>query len=193
MAQNSERVQVANPSEWRGWLEENHGRDDGVWLVTFKKRTGDKYVSYDEVVETALCFGWIDSLPRKLDDDRTMLWLSPRQPGSSWSQRNKERLEKMVAAGLMTPAGFAKLEVAKQDGSWHALDDVDALNIPPDLAEALAAYDAAEQNFGAFPPSAKRGILEWIATAKKPETRAKRVAETARLAQDDVRANQWRG
>jgi uncharacterized protein YdeI (YjbR/CyaY-like superfamily) len=173
-------------------LEKNHARQGGIWLVTFKKHCGDKYVPYDDVVEEALCFGWIDSVTRKLDEDRTMLWLSPRKPGSGWSKLNKERVEKTIAAGLMTPAGLEKIEAAKQEGSWHALDAIEALEIPPDLEAALASYPSARQNFDAFPRSVKRGILEWIATAKRPQTRAKRVEETARLAEDNIRANQWR-
>ncbi|MCB0153188.1 MAG: YdeI/OmpD-associated family protein [Anaerolineae bacterium] len=192
MANNNQQVQIESRAEWRAWLEKNHSQPAGIWLVTFKKHCGEKYVSYDDIVEEALCFGWVDSLPRKLDADRSMLWLAPRKAGSNWSKLNKERVERMLAAGLMTPAGLAKIEGAKADGSWQALDAVEALEIPPDLADALAAYDAAGANFEAFPRSAKRGILEWISNAKRPETRAKRIAETARLAQDNIRANQWR-
>lgn len=192
MTNNEERVQVESRLEWRAWLEKNHQNESGVWLVIFKKHCGDKYVSYDDIVEEALCFGWVDSRPRKLDEDRSMLWLSPRKAGSGWSKLNKERVERMTAAGLMTPTGLAKIEAAKQDGSWTALDAIEALEIPPDLETALASYDSARQHFEAFPRSVKRSILEWIAAAKKPETRAKRVAETAHLAEDNIRANQWR-
>jgi uncharacterized protein YdeI (YjbR/CyaY-like superfamily) len=190
---NKERVQVESRQEWRQWLAENHTRTDGIWLVTFKKHCGDKYMSNDDIVEEALCFGWIDSLPRKLDDDRTMLWLAPRKPGSGWSKVNKERIERVMATGLMTPAGLEKIEAAKSDGSWSALDGVETLEVPPDLAAALAGFPSAPQNFAAFPRSARRGILEWILNAKRPETRAKRVEETARLAEENIRANQWRG
>ena len=189
--ENRERVQIENRSQWRTWLEQNHGRAEGVWLVTFKKHCGGKHVAYNDVVEEALCFGWIDSLPRKLDDERTMLWMAPRKPQSGWSKPNKERVARMMAAGLMTPAGLEKIETAKQDGSWNALDAVEELEIPPDLEAALALYDSARQHFDAFPRSVKRGILEWIAGARRPETRARRVAETARLAEDNIRANQW--
>lgn len=186
------RVQVESRGEWRAWLEQNHENDDGIWLVTFKKHCGDKYVSYDDIVEEAVCFGWIDSRPRKLDADRTMLWLSPRKAGSGWSKLNKERVEKMTAAGRMTPAGLEKIEAAKQDGSWRALDAIEALEVPPDLKAAFASYPSARQNFEAFPRSVKRGILEWIANATRPTTRTKRIEETARLAEDNIRANQWR-
>lgn len=171
---------------------DNHESAESIWLVTFKKTSGKPYVSYDVVVEEALCFGWIDSLPRKLDDERTMLLLSPRKPGSAWSKANKERVERMNAAGKMRPAGLRKIEEAKADGSWTFLDDVEALVVPDDLAAALAEYENAEKNFADFPPSTKRGILEWIKHAKRAETRSKRVRETAELASRNVRANQYR-
>jgi uncharacterized protein YdeI (YjbR/CyaY-like superfamily) len=189
---SAERVHIENRNEWRAWLEKNHERQGGIWLVTFKKHCADKYVPYDDIVEEALCFGWIDSVTRKLDGDRSMLWLSPRKPGSGWSKLNKERVERTIAAGLMTPAGLEKIDAAKQDGSWNALDAIEALEIPSDLDEALASYPSARGNFDAFPRSVRRGILEWIATAKRPQTRAKRIEETARLAEDNIRANQWR-
>lgn len=192
MNDNCDRIQIEHRQELRAWFAANYDRADGIWVVTFKKHCGDRYVSYDDVVEEALCFGWIDSLPRKLDCDRTMLWLAPRKSGSGWSKLNKERVEKLIAAEQMTPAGMAKIEAAKQDGSWSALDEIEALVIPDDLEAAFATYDAARQNFDAFPRSAKRGILEWIANAKRPATRAKRIEETARLAQENIRANQWR-
>lgn len=161
-------------------------------MISYKKTTGKPRVEYAESVEEALCFGWVDSKANKLDEERSMLWFAPRKSGSGWSRPNKERVERMTAAGLMMPAGLAKIEAAKQDGSWEILDAVEALTIPDDLAAALARYPHASVNFQQFPRSAKRGILEWIALAKKPETRAKRVEETARLAEENIRANQWR-
>ncbi len=179
-------------AEWRAWLEQHHGRAEGVWLVSYKQATDKPRVTYDEAVEEALCFGWVDSKGNKLDEERSMLWFAPRKLGSGWSRPNKERVERLIAAGLMTPAGMAKIEAAKADGSWSLLDAVENLEIPPDLAEALDAYPPAATNFAAFPPSAKRAILQWIVQAKTPATRAKRIAETARLAQENKRANQWR-
>jgi uncharacterized protein YdeI (YjbR/CyaY-like superfamily) len=177
---------------WRRWLAQNHTRPEGVWLISYKKGTGKPRLEYDEAVEEALCFGWIDSKGNKLDEERTMLWFAPRKTRTGWSKSNKARVAKLIAAGLMAPVGLAKIEAAKQDGSWNALDAIEALEIPPDLAAALAANPIAQQHFDAFPRSVKRGILEWIANAKKAETRAKRVEETARLAADNIRANQWR-
>ena len=192
MAKNFPKVQVESREEWRAWLEANHESAESIWLVTFKKASGKPHVSYDAVVEEALCFGWIDSLPRKLDEERTMLLLSPRKPGSAWSKVNKERVERMIAAGKMRPAGLRKIEQSKADGSWTFLDDVDALVVPDDLAAALREYENAGENFAAFPRSSKRGILEWIKQAKRTETRDKRVRETAKLASSNIRANQYR-
>jgi len=186
-------VHPLSRSEWRSWLTENHLRIQGVWFVSFKKGTGKPRVEYEESVEEALCFGWIDSKPNKLDDERSMLWFAPRKPRTGWSRPNKERVDRLLMAGLMHPTGLSKIEQAKADGSWASLDAIEELQLPADLAGALALYPPAEQYFLAFPRSVKRGILEWIHTAKKPGTRAARIAETARLASVNERANQWRG
>jgi uncharacterized protein YdeI (YjbR/CyaY-like superfamily) len=177
---------------WREWLQENHTRQEGVWLISYKQAAGKPHISYDEAVEEALCFGWIDATANKLDDERTMLWFAPRKARTGWSALNKRRIETLLAAGLITPAGLAKIEAAKQDGSWSKLDAVEALEIPPDLQAALDANPTARDYFNAFPRSAKRAILVWLVDAKRAETRAKRVAETVRLAAENVRANQPR-
>jgi uncharacterized protein YdeI (YjbR/CyaY-like superfamily) len=162
--------------------------------VTWKKHVAEKHVDAAAVAEEALCVGWIDSLPRALDGDRTMLLVTPRRPKSAWSAVNKQRVARLVAEGAMTAAGLAVVEAAKRSGTWEALDAVEALTLPDDLlARFEAATPAARTNFDAFPRSAKRGILEWIQNAKKPETRAKRVEETVTQAEVNVRANQWRG
>ncbi len=162
-------------------------------MIFYKKATGKPFVSYDDAVEEALCFGWVDSKPNKFDAERSMLWFAPRKGGSGWSKPNKDRVERMTAAGLMTLAGLAKVNAAKEDGTWTMLDAVEALEIPSDLANALKLYPGAKENFEAFPRSAKRGILEWILQAKRAETRTKRIEETARLASENIRANQWKG
>ena len=185
-------VHPKSRADWRKWLEENHKRNEGVWLVSYKKATGKQSFDYEESVEEALCFGWIDSKGNKLDDERTMLWFSPRKAGSKWANPNKERVAKLMKAGLMAPAGLAKVEAAKKDGTWNALDGVEALEIPPDLAKALSKNKTAKEYFEAFPRSVKRAILEWILNAKKSETRAKRIEETVTLAEKNIRANQWR-
>jgi uncharacterized protein YdeI (YjbR/CyaY-like superfamily) len=179
-------------AEWRSWLTANHQQPAGIWLISYKKATGKLAFDYDAAVEAALCFGWIDSKPNKLDADRTMLWFAPRKPGTGWSKPNKIRIERAIVEGRMTAAGMAKIEAAKRDGSWAKLDAVENLEIPDDLAVALAAHPPAADNFAAFPRSAKRGILEWILNAKTPPTREKRILETATLAAENIRANQWR-
>ncbi|MBD2109715.1 YdeI/OmpD-associated family protein [Nodosilinea sp. FACHB-13] len=184
-------IQVESRAEWREWLATNHSRTEGLWLITYKKRSGKPHVSYDEVVEEALCFGWIDSKGNKLDDERTMLWMTPRQPGTGWSALNKKRIAALSEAGLMMPPGLAKIEAAKRDGSWELLDPIERLEVPADLATALAENGLARANFEAFPRSAKRGILEWIASAKRAETRDRRIAETVELAAQNLRANSW--
>lgn len=189
----SNAVHPLSRQEWRDWLQENHARCPGIWLVSFKKGTGQPRFEYEEAVEEALCFGWIDSKPNKLDETRSLLWFAPRKARTGWSRPNKERVGRLVRAGLMHPAGMLKIEQAKADGSWTSLDAIEDLQLPADLVAALVAYPPAESNFAAFPRSAKRGILEWIHTAKRQETRAARIAETARLAQVNKRANQWRG
>lgn len=177
---------------WRQWLEENHTRAEGVWLVSYKKATGKPRIEYEALVEEAICFGWIDSKVNKLDEERSLLWFAPRKRKTGWSRPNKERVERLLAAGLMLPAGLAKVEQAKVDGSWNSLDRVEELEVPAELRVALDSLPGAADCFAAFPRSVKRSILEWILVAKKPETRAKRIDETARLASQNIRANQWR-
>lgn len=178
--------------EWREWLEKNHGQSSGIWLVTYKKHTGKPTVSYNDAVEEALCFGWIDSKPQKLDDERTMLLYTPRKPKSVWSRPNKIRIEKLMEQGLMAEAGLLKIEAAKADGSWTLLDAIEDLVVPPDLQAALNANPPAAQYWDAFGISVKKGILWWIESAKRTETRQKRVEETVALAAENKKANQWR-
>ena len=187
--ENFERVAIESPGDLRRWLAEHHPQEESVWLVTYKKHTGSRYLPYDAIVEEALCFGWIDSLPRKLDSDRTMLLLSPRRPKSPWSKLNKDRVTKMLDQGLMTPAGQTKIDQAKADGSWTFLDDVEALIIPDDLAAALEANPTAKSYFEAFSPSSKKGILQWIKSAKQAKTREKRIKKTVDLAAENIKAN----
>ena len=187
-----DQVQPASVAEWRAWLERHHDRGRGVWLVTWKTGSGGPQVGYVESVEQALCFGWVDSTARTLDAQRSMLWFAPRKRGSGWARTNKERVGRLVGAGLMAPAGLAMVEAAQADGSWSLLDDVEDLVVPDDLAAALAACPPAREHWDAFPPSARRALLAWIVQAKRPETRARRVAQTAAKARTNERANEWR-
>ena len=187
-----ERVQPEGVAGWARWLEENYEREDGIWLVYWKKHTGKAELSYEEAVTEALRFGWIDSKGNKLDDERTMLWFSPRRKGSAWSGPNKKRIARLESEGRMEAAGIRMLEEAKSDGSWSRLDEVEKGTVPDDLAAAFDEHAGSREQWDDFPPSARRGILEWIVQAKRDATRAKRVQETARLAARGERANQWR-
>lgn len=183
-----EQIQVESRQALRDWLADNHTRTQSVWLIRYKKATPDKYLPYEAVVQELLCWGWIDSLPRKLDDLRTMLLISPRKKGSPWSRVNKRHIEAIVAAGQMTEFGSAKIDAAKADGSWHVYDEIEALVIPPDLAVALDSVPDARANFDNFPDSSKKGILWWIKSAKREATRANRIETTAVKASQNIRA-----
>lgn len=183
------QAQPSSRAEWRQWLATHHASAPGVWLVYFKKASGQPSVTYPEAVEEALCFGWIDSHPRKLDADRSQLLFTPRKPKSGWSKVNKERLERLEAAGQLRPAGLAAIARARQNGAWESLDAAEAGLVPGDLAAALAADEAATRSFAAFSPSARKGVLTWVLGARQPETRARRVAETVRMAALGKRAN----
>lgn len=183
-----ERVEITSRSQWRGWLEANHTQADWIWLVTYKKSARpDLHVPWTDVVQEAICFGWIDSQAAKLDDERSMVRLSPRKPGSAWSAINKAHVADLSERGLITDAGWATIEAAKQDGSWEFLDDVEAGIIPDDLAAAFDAMPGSRERFESFPRSTTRATLEWIKQAKRPQTRAGRIDETVRKSLGSVR------
>jgi uncharacterized protein YdeI (YjbR/CyaY-like superfamily) len=150
--------------------------------VFWRKGSGRTGLTYDEAVEEALCFGWIDGRAGKLDDRRTMIWFSPRKRGSGWARTNKVRVERLLAEGLMAAPGLALIEEARRDGSWTRLDAVEDLAVPDDLAAAFAGQPGSRERWDGFPRSVRRAALEWIVQAKRPETRARRVTETARMA-----------
>jgi uncharacterized protein YdeI (YjbR/CyaY-like superfamily) len=189
---SAERVPVDSRADLRAWFARNHARPDGVWLVTWRATGGHPAPSYDDVVCECLAVGWVDSITRALDDDRTMLYPAPRKPRSGWSRPNKERVARLEADGLMTEAGRRVVDAARADGSWSLLDEVEDLHVPADLAAAFEARPGAREHWDAFPRSVRRGILEWIVQARRPETRARRVTETADRAAVGERANQWR-
>jgi uncharacterized protein YdeI (YjbR/CyaY-like superfamily) len=186
------RVEVTSREQWRAWLAEHHAELPGIWLVTHKKSAGPQHVPYADVVEEALCFGWVDSKGLGLDEQRSMLLMTPRKRGSGWSRPNKERIERLTADGRIEPAGQAVIDRAREDGSWTALDAVENLEEPPDLVAALDADPDARRHWDAFPRSAKRAALDRIRLAKRPETRARRIAETAGSAARGERTDQWR-
>jgi uncharacterized protein YdeI (YjbR/CyaY-like superfamily) len=179
------QIHPTSRAVWRAWLTANHDSAQGVRLVLGTKASGSQPLSLDDAVEEAICFGWIDSKLIPLDDHRSSLLFTPRRRGGKWSQANKDRAESLLARGLMTDAGLSAVTAAQQDGSWSALDDVDELRIPEDLARALADNPEAHRNFDRFTASAQKATLWWVKSAKRSETRAQRIAESVRLAADN--------
>jgi uncharacterized protein YdeI (YjbR/CyaY-like superfamily) len=159
---------------WRAWLEHHHG-SKGVWVASWRKAAGKPAVPYEDLVEEALCFGWIDSTVNTLDDERGLQLMTPRKPKSSWTRLNRERVARLEAEGRMTDAGRAAVAVAQANGYWTLMDSVEDLVEPDDLAAALDAAPAARAAWDAFPPSARKQMLWSIVTAAKPETRAARI------------------
>jgi uncharacterized protein YdeI (YjbR/CyaY-like superfamily) len=168
--------------EWRAWLEKNHAVSGGIWLVYYKKHTGKPRVAYDDAVEEALCFGWIDSLVKKLDENRFCQKFTPRNEKSEWSDLNKQRAQKMIREGLMTEAGLLKIRAAKKSGRWDKkpVRPV-ALELPEEFEKALKSNKLARKHFEKLPPSYKRHYIGWIASARRPETRERRMREALLL------------
>lgn len=185
-----ETFEPADRKAWRAWLRKHHASSPGIWLV-YTKGAG-RNLAYAAAVEEALCFGWVDSRPNLIDATRYKQLFSPRQPTSAWSKINKERVARLIEAGLMTAAGLARVEAARANGAWSHLDAVEELEMPADFARALKLNPAARKNFEAFSRSSRKIILGWIHTAKKPETRARRVAEAVALAEKGIKANHYR-
>ena len=176
-------------AEWRGWLTRHHDDTDGVWLAGWKRASGRIPLDYGRIVEEALCFGWIDSVTNTLEDGRHAQLLTPRRRGSGWSPSNKERVERLIADGRMTPAGLRAIETARADGSWSMMDAAEALIEPPELASALDANPEARRHWDAFPRSPRRALIWWVMSAKRPETRERRVSTIVTEAGQGRRAN----
>jgi uncharacterized protein YdeI (YjbR/CyaY-like superfamily) len=176
-------------AEWRDWLSRHHADTDGVWLAGWTRSSGKASLEYGQVVEEALCFGWIDGLVNKLDDGRLAQLLTPRRRGSGWSQSNKERIERLLADGRMTEAGMRVIDAAKADGSWSLLDASEALIEPEELKVALNANPEARRQWDAFPKSPRKALIFWVTSAKRPETRQRRVTTIVDEAARGRRAN----
>lgn len=173
-----ETFQAIDRKEWREWLQKNHYAKKGIWLIYYKVKSGKPSVRYSEAVKEALCFGWIDSKVKSLDEERYMQIFTPRKQKSVWSKLNKQYIDELIEQGLMTEAGLAKIEAAKQDGSWKLLDAIEELIIPTDLKQALEINETANRYFKTFSKSSKKNILFWIESAKRPETRLNRIEQT---------------
>ena len=180
---------VETQEEWREWLRQNHGDSAGVWLVSWKKAAGKPFVPYSDTVDEALCYGWVDSRVNTLDDQRAMRLFTRRNPKSPWSRINKDKAVRLMRTGRMAESGASIVAAAQSNGAWTIYDEIEDLVVPPDLAAALSANETAQTRFENFPPSSKKNILWWIKSARKPETRAARVAKTAELAAQNRMAN----
>ena len=181
-------VHADDRETWAAWLEANHATARGAWLVTWRARSGRVGLDYDAAVEEALRFGWVDGTAGRYDDERGRLYFAPRRPRSVWAATNKARVERLTAEGRMEPAGLAAVERAKANGSWEVLDSVERLKVPDDLARALDARAPAAANFAAFPPSTRKQLLGWVATAVRPATRRTRIAKVAAAAERNERS-----
>jgi len=184
--ENFEKVEVQSATQLRDWLFINHTQKESIWLVTFKKHIADKYISISEVLDELLCFGWIDGIRRKLDEEKTMQLISPRQT-QHWAQTYKVRFAKLEKKGLVADAGKASVTKSKENGSWNFMYDVDALIKPPDFIKCLEENHPAMVHFDKFGASSQRFILRWIKLSKTPETRAKRIKHASELAAKNLK------
>lgn len=175
---SAEEIESYCPSdqqEWRNWLQQNHIEQQSVWLILYKTNSVKFNLSWSDAVDEALCFGWIDSTRRPIDEEKFIQFFSQRKPKSNWSRINKEKIDRLMAEGKMTKAGISSIQVAKENGSWTFLDDIEDLVIPPDLAAELSAHSVANDFYQNLSNSIKKQILYWLASAKKEETRSKRL------------------
>ena len=175
---DAERVEPSSAAEWGEWLAEHHARGSGVWLVS-ARRDAEKAFSYEESVLEALRFGWVDSTQRPVDEARSMMWFSPRRPQSLWTRPNRERIARLESEGRLEPAGRAAVEAARAAGTWDLLEPAEDGIVPEDLDAAFDRHPGSREHFDAFSPSARKAILSWIITAKRDQTRADRIEQTA--------------
>ena len=172
-------VYVSTKAEWREWLEKNHQSEQSIWLVCNTKKSNLPMIYWTELVDEALCFGWIDSTRKTIDENSFMQLFSRRKPNSTWSKINKEKVEKLIENNLMRKAGLDCIRIAQENGSWNILDSVEGLEIPEDLNEAFKMYSGSQAYFESLSKSVKKMLLQWIVLAKRPETRQKRIDEIA--------------
>lgn len=189
---NEETYYPKSRSDWRKWLVKNHEIKQSVWLLFYSRKSDKNSVIWSDAVDEALCFGWIDSKKQKIDEFSYRQYYSKRKPDSTWSKINKEKVEQLVENGLMTKSGLKSIEVAKQNGSWTILDNIEELIIPKDLKKALESYKNAFEYFDSQSKSCKKMLLYWVASAKRPETRQKRIEEIAELASIGQNPKQFR-
>lgn len=172
----------ANRKKWRQWLQKNHDRKTAIWVLFYKKSTGKPTVTWSDAVDEALCFGWIDSTRRTIDEECFIQFFTRRKAKSLWSKINKDKVKRLTEEGLMQAAGLAAVAIAKKNGSWKALNAVERLHIPSDLMHAFKTQPNAKSFFSKCSRSLKKQILHWITFAKREDTRKKRIAELVLLA-----------
>ncbi|QNK64870.1 YdeI/OmpD-associated family protein [Pedobacter sp. PAMC26386] len=172
----------ASQKEWRQWLEKNHKSGQSVWLVCYKKKTSVPSITHSDAVDEGLCFGWIDSTRKSIDSKMFVQFFCRRKPTSVWSKVNKGKVLRLIENGLMAKAGFDSIEIAKQNGSWLILDEVEELIIPEDLADEFKGKSGSMDYFLSLSKSVRKSILQWLVLAKRPETRQRRIAEIVVLA-----------
>lgn len=177
---------------WRKWLEKNHLPKQSVWLVYYNKKSKLKSITWNDAVDVALCFGWIDSKKVKIDEETSHQFFSKRKPKSTWSKINKQKVEKLIEQGLMTEAGFRSIETAKKNGSWKILDEVEELIIPLDLEAAFADKPNAKDFFLSLSKSVRKIILSWLVFAKTTETRQKRITDIIESAAQNLKPKHLR-
>ncbi len=175
---------------WRKWLAKNNKQKDAVWLIMYKKKSDKPSITWSDAVDEALCFGWIDSIKKKLDEERSIQYFSKRKPKSTWSKINKQKVCKLIDTGLMTKVGLDCIEVAKRNGTWEILDSVEELIIPPDLETKLMTKANAMDFFLSLSKSVRKAMLQWIILAKRQETRQKRINEIVELAHKGIKPKQ---
>ncbi len=182
MKKSSQRRCFQGREDWRAWLAENHAAAQEIWLIIRKKHTDKAGLTYIEALEEALCFGWIDGILKRIDDEKHTIRFTPRRRNSIWSEQNKRRVAKLIQAGRMTEAGLAKIKEAKANGQWEkAAAREDVTLVPPELTAALAGNAQAQASFEKLAPSYRKQFIYWISTAKREETREKRIKTTIKL------------
>lgn len=179
-------------NDWRNWLKLNHTKKDAVWLILYKKKSPDHNLSWSESVDEALCFGWIDSTKKTIDSEKYKQYFSKRKPRSNWSKINKKKVKNLIDQGLMEKEGCKSIEIAKENGSWTILDEIEALIVPEDLKEELANHKNSFEYFDSLSKSDKKILLHWVVSAKRKETRQKRILEIAENASANLKPKQFR-
>ncbi|MCG8409978.1 MAG: YdeI/OmpD-associated family protein [Bacteroidales bacterium] len=192
MDSNIENFCPSDKKDWRNWLEQNHKTKEAVWLIFYKKKSNTPNLTWSEAVDEALCFGWIDGVKKTMDSDRYVQYFTKRKSNSNWSKVNKDKIQKMIELGLVTESGLKSIEIAKQNGSWTLLDAVENLEIPEDLEQEFKRYPESKNYFMSLSKSVRKGMLGWVVLAKRPETKAKRIAEIVENARQKKKPKQFR-